>query len=247
MTHIDPPRLARDLAARLPLADLHALIHAATRGADSLRDLRARSGSFAMRRACTDALASIDSGSGEFFAGALAGAAAALHDPAPGPDLDVVWTGPHSAITTSRLTFAVVSSLLAEAEQEIILVSFATYPEQTITDALAAAHDRGVNITLLLERTADNPKYSGHAVPFPHLDAQRLSWPAAQREPGAALHAKVLVIDSATALVGSANITQHAMEVNLECGILIRGGPHPAAIRSHIYSLWEQGILLRLP
>lgn len=247
MTHPDAPGLARDLAARLPPADLQALIHATRSGADALRELRARSGSFPMRRACADALLCLDRDSGEFLAGALAGAAASLHNPTPGPDLDVVWTGPHSAVTTSRLTFAVVSSLLAEAEHEIVLVSYATYPEQTIIDALTAAQKRGVQILLLLERHADNVGYAGHATPFPHLDAQRLSWPAAQRESGAALHAKVLVIDSTTALVGSANITQRAMEVNLECGILIRGGPHPATIRSHIYSLWERGVLLRLP
>jgi hypothetical protein len=36
-------------------------------------------------------------------------------------------------------------------------------------------------------------------------------------------------------------------EVNLECGILIRGSHHPASIRTHLLSLKEQGILQKLP
>ncbi len=38
------------------------------------------------------------------------------------------------------------------------------------------------------------------------------------------MHAKVLVVDGRTALVGSANVTGSAMERNLECGLLVRGG-----------------------
>ena len=37
-----------------------------------------------------------------------------------------------------------------------------------------------------------------------------------------------------------------AMESNLECGILIRGGPQPRAILAHITSLYAAGRLLRL-
>ena len=37
-----------------------------------------------------------------------------------------------------------------------------------------------------------------------------------------------------------------AREDNLECGILIRGGPHPRAIRDHITGLHAAGSLRRL-
>ena len=98
-------------------------------------------------------------------------------------------------------------------------------------------------ITLLAESHADNPAYTSAGTPFPGLDAIRLHWPAAQRPPGAALHAKVIVVDDRIALVGSANLTSRAMEANLECGILIRGGPQPRAIRDHISGLRMAGIL----
>ena len=46
-------------------------------------------------------------------------------------------------------------------------------------------------------------------------------------------------------VVTSANLTNRAMETNLECGILIRGGPQPRAIRDHITGLQAHGYLER--
>jgi cardiolipin synthase len=125
-------------------------------------------------------------------------------------------------------------------------VSFATHTEPVIAAALQAAAGRGVEIVLVVERHADNSAYTGASAPFPGLPALRLHWPADQREAGAALHAKIIVVDEKIALVGSANLTSRAMETNLECGILLHGGPYPPAIRAHITDLYVTGRLRRL-
>ncbi len=92
-------------------------------------------------------------------------------------------------------------------------------------------------MTLLLERSDDNPHYTGPSQPLPHLPATRLAWPASQRRPSAALHAKLTVVDQETALIGSSNLTSFALEHNLECRVLIRGGPQPSEISEHIRQL----------
>jgi cardiolipin synthase len=48
------------------------------------------------------------------------------------------------------------------------------------------------------------------------------------------MHAKVLVVDRQTALVGSANLTGYGLERNLEAGVLIRGGPVPSLLAEHL-------------
>ena len=111
---------------------------------------------------------------------------------------------------------------------------------------MSAAVARGVAATLLAERHEDNPSYTVLGTPFPGLKALRLHWPASSRPPGASLHAKVIVVDDQVALVGSANLTSRAMESNLECGILIRGGPQPRAVRNHITGLHAAGLLRRV-
>jgi cardiolipin synthase A/B len=62
----------------------------------------------------------------------------------------------------------------------------------------------------------------------------------------AVLHAKCIVIDSASALVTSANPTPAAYTKNIELGIVIRGGTIPGQIASHFSSLIETGALRRL-
>jgi phosphatidylserine/phosphatidylglycerophosphate/cardiolipin synthase-like enzyme len=243
MAHDDAADWASRLAERLPAADVRQLARAALAGAPSVRSLRATTASPVMRNTCDQLLTRLDRADPVYLAGLLDGAARALERAHRHRSIDVVWTGPESGITTSRLTAATVIDLIEQAHHEILLVSFATQTEPGISAALEAASARGVSITLLTERHADNPSYAPAGIPFPDLDASRLHWPAAQRPPGAALHAKVVVVDDRIALVGSANLTSRAMEANLECGILIHGGRQPRAIRDHISGLRAAGIL----
>ncbi|OKI54196.1 hypothetical protein AMK17_24565 [Streptomyces sp. CB00072] len=135
-----------------------------------------------------------------------------------------------------------VSELIDSARTELLLVSYASYPPASLSAALASAATRGVEVTLLLEQQADNPKFTG-STGFSRLPVTRLSWPAHQREPGAALHAKIIVVDRRVALIGSANLTGHAFEKNFECGILLRDADSARAIAGHIDSLRDIGVL----
>jgi cardiolipin synthase len=211
-------------AERLPPGDLSELSRAAADGSPAVRRLRAQTPAPVLRDACDQLLTRLASGDPRYLAGLLVGATRAIERGRLHQSLSIVWTGPESGITTGRLTAATVIDLIAEAQREILLISYATRAEPAISAALSAAAQRGVEITLLVERHADNP-YVSAETPFRGLDAIRLHWPHGQRRPGASLHAKVIVVDDRIALVGSANLTSRAMETNLECGILIRGGP----------------------
>jgi phosphatidylserine/phosphatidylglycerophosphate/cardiolipin synthase-like enzyme len=221
------------------------LASAAARGAPGVHQLRATAANVAMRTACDSLIARLAETEPAYLAGVLSGAARAVERARQHQTVKVVWTGPESPMHGTRLTAATVIELIDSAHQEILLVSYATQTEPTIRDALATAVARGVSVTLLAERPEDNPAYSSAKVPFPALPALRLHWPASARPHGSSLHAKIIVVDDRVALVGSANLTSRAMEDNLECGILLRGGPHPHAIRNHITELYLAGVLRR--
>jgi phosphatidylserine/phosphatidylglycerophosphate/cardiolipin synthase-like enzyme len=233
-------------AERLPPGDVRALARAAAEGPDAVRRLRAQTPAPVLRDACDQLLSGLARSEPGYLAGLLTGATRAIERARQHQSLGVVWTGPESGINTGRLTAATVIDLIAEARREILLISYATRTEPAISAALSAAAGRGVEITLLVERHADNPAYVSVETPFRGLDAIRLHWPHGQRLLGASLHAKVIVVDDRIALVGSANLTSRAMETNLECGILVRGGPQPRAIRGHITELRASGELRRL-
>lgn len=231
-------------AERLPAADVRQLAGAAAGGPTAVRQLRARTAAPVLRDACDQLLGRL-TGPEPYFGGLLAGAARTIERARQQQSIDVVWTGPESGVTTGRLAAAAVTELIGQASREILLVSFATRTESAIYAALTVASGRGVEVTLLTENPADNSSYRGQDRPFPGLPAVRLRWPADKRPPGAALHAKIIVVDDRVALVTSANLTSRAMEANLECGILIRGGPQPRAIRDHITGLRARGFLCR--
>ncbi|MCX4826844.1 DISARM system phospholipase D-like protein DrmC [Streptomyces sp. NBC_01142] len=215
----------------------------AGRGRRGLRALEAQVAGIAVRAACRRLRSYLPGDTeGPYAAGLLLGAAQARRRQLVGHRVDVVWTGPASSIQTSRLTSAVVGELVDSAKREILLVSYASYPPKSLSTALTAAAARGVEVTLLLEQQADNPKFQGRTGFF-DLPATRLSWPVQYRESGASLHAKIIVVDRQTALIGSANLTSYAFEKNLECGILLRDPAHASAIARHLDSLRETGIL----
>lgn len=57
------------------------------------------------------------------------------------------------------------------------------------------------------------------------------------------MHAKAAVADSRIAFLTSANLTEAALEGNMELGVLIRGGTLPALIDRLIDALLESGEL----
>ncbi len=237
---------ACQIGERLPIADVCRLTKAAAEGEPGVRRLRATASSVILRDACDQLSKRLAYAEPAYLSGMLTGAAHAVSRARQQQSVSVVWTGPESGVSSSRLTAAAVIDLINAARSEILLVSYATHNEPSIKAALSAATARNVAVTLLAERHKDNPSYTTAGTPFSGLNVLRLRWPASSRPPGAALHAKIIVVDDQVALVGSANLTSRAMEFNLECGILIRGGPQPRAIRDHITGLHAAGVLLRL-
>lgn len=241
----DLEALTVELAEILPHDDVTQLAHACRAGRAGLHKFEAHTAGISVRAASRQLRAHLaDDRDSDYAAGLLLGAARARLQLRDDQHTDVVWTGPASGIHTSRLTSAVISELVDSAEHELLLVSYATFPPASLTTSLQAAVARGVDVTLLLEQPATNPNYRG-STGFPALLATRLIWPSDARESGASLHAKIIVVDRKVALVGSANLTSHAFEKNLECGILLRDAAHARAIAIHLDSLREAGTLRR--
>lgn len=233
-----PAAVAAEVTRVLAAADVEHLATAVESGRAALADLRASAGSARLRWAC-DLVA--DGGVSPLVAGALRGAAAVRGEHAP--SVDVVWGGPDSAAQGGRLTSAVITEALGAAGDHILIVGYAVHDEPSVVAALHAAVARGVEVTLLCERPFDNAGFRGAERPFAGLPARRLAWPAAARPAGTSLHAKVLVVDHHVALVGSANLTGAALGRNLECGLLVRGGPVPRQIVDHVEDLAQRGVL----
>lgn len=170
--------------------------------------------------------------------------------------LELVWTGPDSQIIPLRRTDQALMQLIAEARAHLLIVSFAVYKAESILQTIHDAVQRGVVTTLCLE----SPDASEGKIAFDAIKvlgseiaqrAQLVVWPHAQRPHSpdgkhGSLHAKVAVADGTALLISSANLTEYAMTLNMEMGVLIRGGELPVKVGAHFAKLIEQGTLQRI-
>lgn len=65
--------------------------------------------------------------------------------------------------------------------------------------------------------------------------------------PGGVLHAKAVVTDDESVFVTSANLTEAAMDRNIELGLLVRDRALAASVSGHFRALVDRGWLHPLP
>ncbi len=199
--------------------------------------------------ALVDAWASTPGTTGSAVALALESALSVREHERDAEKLDLVATGPSSPYVSIRHTRAVLLELIDRARHELILVSYAAYKVPALVEALERARQRSVMVRLILESTADSAGALTHdgADAFRSLreNVEIYVWPLEKRPTGSRLHAKVAVADGEVAFVTSANFTGHALDQNLEVGVLVTGGQTPRRLRDHFHALIAGGTLHR--
>lgn len=168
---------------------------------------------------------------------------------------ELLWAGPAPASgMPARRIDQVLYDLVATADKDILLITFAAHKIQRLADVLASASRRGVRVRLVLEFGVQSQFQLSYdalkAFPVDLRDkAEIFYWPIEKRElnlfgkPGK-LHAKAAVVDK-QALLSSANLTDDAFLRNLELGVLFMGGDMPTKLRHHFEHLIAAGTLLR--
>lgn len=175
----------------------------------------------------------------------------AAHYHSHAQQLEIVWTGPDSQIIPLRRNDQALLQLIHSAQETLHIVSFAVYKADNIHQAIIDAANRGVAISIYLE----TPDESDGKMSFDTVKAlgeevvkrvKLFVWPREKRplaENGkvGSLHAKVALADGRLLLISSANLTGYAMTLNMEMGVMIRGGDAPAQVERHLLRLIEQG------
>jgi len=167
--------------------------------------------------------------------------------------VELVWTGPDRPHSSLRRTEQALLDVIESARHSLLIVTFAAYRIPQVGGALLAAAERDVQIRFI----AESPETSEGKVSFAGFQAlgeplrrhaQLYIWPKEKREVDAAghfgaLHAKCAVADEHTAFISSANLTDHALNLNVELGVLIRGGEVPAKVARHFRDLIGTNVL----
>jgi len=184
----------------------------------------------------------------------------AAHVPRP----DLVWSGPEVAGLHARDTRRVYEELLSSAERSIWASTYAFFDGPKAFEVLAHRMDSWpeLHVTLLLniqrkwgDTTATDDLVRKFADRF-----WKAEWPGESRPavfydpraldpggPGGVLHAKAVVADDEVVFVTSANLTEAALDRNIEIGLLVRDRALAASVVSHFSGLIDRGLLSPLP
>ncbi len=177
---------------------------------------------------------------------------------------DVVWSGPEVPGLHARDTRRVFEELLGTAERSIWASTYAFFDGPRVFEVLCRRMDTRpeLRVTLLLnierkrgDTTAAEQLVRRFADRFWSTD-----WPGACRPrvfydpraleadgPVGVLHAKAVVADDEVVLVTSANLTEAALDRNIELGLLVRDRTLAATVSRHFQVLIDRELLRPLP
>lgn len=181
---------------------------------------------------------------------------------APRPDL--VWSGPEVPGLHARDTRRVYEELLGSAERSVWASTYAFFDGPKAFEVIARRMDElpDVQVTFLLNiqrKWGDTTEAEGLVRKF----ADRFwatDWPGSARPrvyydprslelegPTGVLHAKAVVIDDEAVFVTSANLTEAALDRNIEIGLLVRDPSLALSVVGHFRGLIDRELLRPLP
>lgn len=169
---------------------------------------------------------------------------------------DLVWSGPEVPGVHARETRRVYEELLGSAQRSVVACSYVYFDGPRAFDVLAKRMDAqpALRVTLLLNiqrkrgdstiaqdvvrRFADRfwkTDWPGKARPQIFYDPRSLELDG----PTGVLHAKAVVTDDESVFITSANMTEAALDSNIEIGMLVRDRALAASVVSHFRALIE--------
>jgi phosphatidylserine/phosphatidylglycerophosphate/cardiolipin synthase-like enzyme len=177
---------------------------------------------------------------------------------------DLVWSGPEVPGLHARDTRRVYEELIGSAADSVWVSTYAFFDGPRAFEVLARRMDEvpGLRATLLLNvqrkrgdttnadqlvrRFADrfwSVEWPGTSRPRVYFDPRALD----MDRPGGVLHAKAVIADDEAVFVTSANLTEAALDRNIELGVLVRDRALAESVTSHFQTLIARNLLTVLP
>lgn len=177
---------------------------------------------------------------------------------------DLVWSGPEVPGLHARDTRRVYEELLGSAERSIWASTYAFFDGPKAFEVLARRMEAtpALRVTLLLniQRKRGDTTASEQLVRRFTDHFWKSDWPGSSRPsvfydpraldlegPGGVLHAKAVVADDEAVFITSANLTEAALDRNIELGVLIRDRAFALAVGGYFRNLIDRRLLHPLP
>jgi phosphatidylserine/phosphatidylglycerophosphate/cardiolipin synthase-like enzyme len=173
--------------------------------------------------------------------------------------LDLVISGPETSGVTMRATGAVFQELISNAENEILMASFAIYNGQSIFKPLVQRWkerpDLSVKLFLDIPRPWNDTTLDSALVARYRKRFVEKEWPGetlpelyhflpaleSDSKKRASMHAKIVVVDRREVFVSSANFTNAAQTKNIEIGVRISNSTSASRLHEYFLKMFSAG------
>ena len=177
---------------------------------------------------------------------------------------DLVWSGPEVPGLHARDTRRVYGELIGGAVRSLWISTFVYFDGPRIFADLARRMESvpalRVKLLLNIQRGRGDTTREDSLVRRFASDFWGTDWPGSTKPavfydprslepdgPAGVLHAKAVVADGEVVFVTSANLTDAALNRNIELGILLRDRALATSVSSHFQGLIDEELLLPLP
>ena len=141
--------------------------------------------------------------------------------------LEILGTGSAFMKQGIRSTEPVIEEIIMQASKEIQILAYVfTVKAIHILNEVEHAAKKGIRITIIVndlpsQNEVIKSKLRTMQASFPHVHVLNFSDDKTKRQ----LHAKIVVVDRKTAVIGSANFSWGGMYSNYELGMMVEGKP----------------------
>lgn len=144
---------------------------------------------------------------------------------------------------SDRGYFPVVHKALQSAKSSIHIASFElkyyeSYPgslENVIIDDLVKAHERGVDVRIIIDQYADQDEKT-NAYGFLLGKGLKIKYDSNKTT----THAKLIIIDGRVVVLGSTNFSYYALEKNREVDLLVESAKIAGYFEDYFEALWKE-------
>lgn len=158
-------------------------------------------------------------------------------------DVRAVWSGPTFDGDGDHTT-AALAHLIDEATEDVFASTYSATADSEFVKALWRAIARGVRTTLLVDTTLKNGLVAATLQSKLH-GAQFWTYIPPKGLYGVQ-HSKVVIVDSRSAFVTSANLSRAAAERNIETGVIINDPAFASRVRQRFAKLRQTGAIVDL-
>ncbi|MFT8314997.1 MAG: phospholipase D-like domain-containing protein [Clostridium sp.] len=161
--------------------------------------------------------------------------------------IEIVITAPNSFKLHARKTSSVMKELIYSAEKSITLTgySISDYAMELFNEIINKSQ-RGIYVNLYLNDFENKKEQLDKLLLYKSRYLNIYDYNKNSNDKMAALHAKVIVIDSYRTLISSSNLSYHGIEGNIEMGVVIESLKKSGEVEQILKELRKQRVFEKI-